>query len=470
MIFGALPGLSGVTALAIAIPFTFGWEPANAVYFFTGIMGAVTFGGSVPAILLNTPGMAPNAATCFDGYPMAKRGEAKKALVLAASSSGLGAVLGLAVLVVIIPFMRWIIMKFGPPELFMVILFGLLCVVFASRGNVLKGLIAGGLGIYLSLIGLSEVFGVIRFTYGSYYLWDGIPLIPLMIGLFAITELIEMSGKSGAVVQSVVNIEGKILDGLKELFNNKLLFIRSSFIGIFIGIIPGVGGTVANFLSYVFGMKLSKNPETWGKGNPQGVIASEAANSSKDGGALVPTVAFGIPGSAEMAVLLGAFTLHGIQTGPLMIREHLDIVYVLVIGLVLANVITAIIGISISGYLAKLTSVNMTYIIPGLTAVAFAAAYTLRTNIWDVFIVVFGGVLGYVFRRTDFPVISFVIGFILGYPFERSFNQSLLISGGSYSIFFTRPISLGLFVATVMVLLFAVRPWRFMMANRRRQQ
>jgi len=455
LIFGALPGLSGVTALALVIPFTYGWEHGMAMYFFTGIMGACTFGGSIPAILLNTPGMAPNAATCFDGYPMAQRGEAKKALAISATASGLGAMVGVAVLTMLIPIMHEIIMHFGAPEVLMVILFGLFSVAFAARGNMLKGLIAGGVGIFFSLIGMSEVFGVTRFTIGSYYLWDGLSLIPFLIGIFAVNELLNFSLVGGTVAKTGFLIKGSTIEGIKEVFRHKICFFRSSLIGTGVGIVPGVGGTVANFLSYVTAMQMSKQSETFGQGNPEGVVASESANNAKDGGALLPTVAFGIPGSAEMAVLLGAFVLHGLNPGPLLFTEHLDIVFMLVIGLVLANIITSVSGLVLAEYLARVSTISVYYIIPVLTTICLAAAFALRNNIWDVLLTTFAGILGYTFRKAGFPVIPFIIGFILGEPAERAFHQSLSISWGSYSIFFVRPISLILLILSILMLVIA---------------
>jgi len=453
LVFGALPGLGGVTALAIMLPFTFGMDPMVAMFFLAGIMGSIAFGGSISAILLNTPGTAPNAATCLDGYPMACKGQARKALGISATASGLGAIFGLIVLALLLPVVRSIVMLFGPPEFFMLVLFGLITVAFAAKGNLLKGLFAGGIGILLSLIGYSPVFGVLRFNMGSEYLWDGFALVPFLIGIFALSELINYSTKGGVIASQEQVSGGSVFDGVKEVMRHKICLLQSSTIGVIIGIVPGVGGTVANFIAYIAAMHTSKNPETFGTGNPAGIVASEASNDAKDGGALLPTVGFGIPGSAEMAVLLGGFILHGLEVGPQLIREHLDIVFALLLGLLISNVLASSFGLVISKYLAKLTHVNIYYIVPIVAVLCFVGAYVLRGNILDAAVVLVAGILGYFMMKCGFPNICLVIGFVLGVLAERAFHQSLMMSYGSYSIFFTRKITLIIFGLIIIVLI-----------------
>jgi len=453
LVFGALPGLGGIIAIAILLPFTYGMEPVPAMLFLAAVMGAVPFGGSISAILINTPGTAPNAATCFDGFPMARRGEASKALGISATASGLGAIFGLIVLLVFIPLVRAIVLLVGPPEFFMLVLFGLVTVSFAARGNLVKGLVAGGVGILISLIGFSGVFGILRFTYGSNYLWDGIELVSFLIGIFAISELINYSVRGGTIAEERASMGGRVLDGVKEVFRHKLTFLRSSAIGTTIGIIPGVGGAVANFLSYITAKQMSKHPETFGTGDPEGVVASEAANNAKDGGALLPTVGFGIPGSGEMAVLLGGFILHGLTPGPMLILNHLEIVFALFLGILISNILASSFGLLVSNYLGKLTLINVAYIIPVVAVLCFAGAFAIRGNIWDVVLALVSGVFGYGMTRFGFPNVCLVIGFILGFLAEQSFSQSLMISEGNYAIFFSSPISIVLFSLIILVLL-----------------
>ncbi|MFQ5852336.1 MAG: tripartite tricarboxylate transporter permease, partial [Candidatus Binatia bacterium] len=303
LIFGAIPGLGGIIAMSMLLPFTFAWDAVTAIYLFCGIMGASAFGGSISAILLNTPGTPVNAATCFDGYPMAKRGEAAKALGVSATACLLGALFGLVILAFLIQVMRPVVLAFGHAEIFWLVVFGLVATASISQGSLLDGLIAGGVGILLSLIGLNEPTGLIRFTMGSEYLWDGIPLIPFFVGLFAIGELINYSAQGGTIADQNItpNIKG-VWEGVAEVFRSPVCLLRSSIIGTLIGIIPGVGGETANLIAYTVAVQSSKDPESFGKGNPEGVIASEAANDSKDGGALLTTLSFGIPGSLAMAL------------------------------------------------------------------------------------------------------------------------------------------------------------------------
>jgi putative tricarboxylic transport membrane protein len=453
MVFGALPGLSGMTALAVALPLTFGWEPITAIYFFIAIVGSCTFAGSIPAILLNTPGTAPNAVTCLDGYPMARKGQAGRALGISATASGLGALFGVVVLVALMPAVRTVVLAFGSPEFFWLVVLGLVSVSFATKGNMMKVLVAGGLGILLSLIGFSPVLGTIRFSGDSMYLWDGVSLVPFVIGLFAVSELINYTVRGGTIAEDRVTgrLSG-VLEGIKEVFKYKLTFFRSSVIGTSVGIVPVIGGPVAAFFAYLTTMQSSKHPETFGTGDPEGVIAPEAANDA-DGGALLPTIAFGIPGSPIMALLLAGFVLHGIVPGPLLLRDHLDLVWVLIFGLVVSNVLTSTIGLLIAPYLAKITSINVSSIAPVVLLLCVAGAFIIRGNIWDVPLMLAAGLFGYGMIRAGFPIITLVIGFLLGRIAEKAFHQALMSAYGSYAVFFTRPIALVLFILVVIVLL-----------------
>jgi len=452
---GALPGIGGVVAMSLVLPLTYGWDVAEAMCLLTGIMGGIPFGGSISAILLNTPGVPVNAATCFDGYPMTQKGQGGKAIVISATSSATGAIFGLIVLVALIPLLRLIVLAFGPPEYFMLVLFGLVTVAFAARGSLIKGLFAGGIGIFISLIGFSNVSGIMRFTAGSDYLWDGVTLIPLLVGLFAVSEAIRLSLRGGTIAAkgTVVSWRGA-LSGFTEVFKHKVTLLRGSIVGTIIGIIPGVGGTVANFLAYTTAVQSSKHPETFGTGDPEGVIAAESANNAKDGGAIVPTVSFGIPGSAEMAVLLAAFTLHGLVVGPGLLRDRLDILFLIVLGLLISNILASSLGILVSGHLARLTTINVAYLAPVVLLLCVAGTYGVRENIWDVLVTFVAGLLGFGLVRFGFPIICLVIGYILGELAERAFHQSLMMSFGNYGIFFTSPIALVLFTMTVAILLY----------------
>jgi len=453
LVFGAMPGVGGVTALALVLPLTFGWEPSTSMYLFAGIMGAVAFGGSIPAILINTPGTAQSAATCLDGHPMAQRGEAGRALGISATASLLGATFGLVILILFIPIMRQVVLLFGPPEFFLMVLWGLAAVSVAARGNMIKGLFSGGVGFGISLIGFSPVFGVLRYNFGTEYLYDGVPLVAFLLGIFAFSEVLHMLLQGGTISKAGKTDKVKgVIGGVKEVFSHKGGLLRSSCVGVIVGVIPGVGGAVANFLSYVAAMQTSKHPETFGTGEPEGLIASEAANDAKDGGALLPTIAFGIPGSAEMALILGAFVLHGLVPGPGIVLHHLDIVFALVFGLFISNVLTSTLGLLGSTYLVRVTAVNVMYLIPAIVVVSFVGCYAFRENLWDLGLMVLLGVIGYGLRRYGYPRICMVIGFILGEIAEKTFNQSLMMSYGDYSTFVATPLRIALVVLVVLTL------------------
>jgi len=438
--FGAIPGLGGPTALALLIPLTFGMDSFAAISLFGGVMGAVPFGGSITAILLNTPGTAPNAATCFDGYPMARKGQAGRAIGAAGAASALGGLLGIIVLVAFMPVLRELVLIFGPPEFLMLALLGLSAVAVATPGQLLRGLMMGGVGLMLALAGFDRVHGGLRYTFGVEYMWDGVRLIPALIGLFALAEIINLSVRGGSVSTAKVNtkIHG-VTAGVLDVFRHYRTLIRGSVIGAFVGAVPGVGGTVASFLSYSTTVQFSSEPETFGKGNVEGVIASEASNNAKDGGSLIPTLAFGIPGSTEMAVFLGALVLHGIQPGPLLILDHPDIIFTLIYALSFACVFATLFGFVTARYLVRITEVDAQYLAVVVPVVALVGAYALRNSFGDVATAVVFGIVGYLMIRLEFPRLTLVIALVLGNLAEVSFFQSSKILRGDWSEMMSRP-------------------------------
>tara|TARA_B110000196_G_scaffold304180_1_gene300678 strand:- start:84 stop:1571 length:1488 start_codon:yes stop_codon:yes gene_type:complete len=442
LLFGVIPGLGGTTALALLIPMTFGMEPDAAIVLVGGIMGGVPFGGSISAILLNTPGVAPNAATCFDGYPLARKGKAGMAIGAAATASALGGLIGVGVMLAVIPIAKAIVLLFGPPEFFMLGVLGLSAIAVSTGGKLIRGLISGGFGLILAFVGFDEVGGGLRYTAGIEYLWDGVQLVPVLIGLFAIAEMINLMTVGGRVATGASAASlGNVMAGVKAVFNNITTLLRGSAIGAFIGAVPGIGGTVASFLSYTFARQISKDPESFGHGNIQGVIASEAANNAKDGGSLIPTLAFGIPGSAEMAVFLGVLVLHGFEPGPRLLLDHEDVIYGLIMALSLSCVLASAVGLALSRYLVMVTRTDVHYLAPVVISIALIGAYALQSSFGDVVAAMIFGVIGYFMVRFDYPRITLVIALVLGGIVERSYHQSLMMSGGSHGIFFTRPVA-----------------------------
>jgi len=454
--FGIIPGLGGTTALALLIPITFTMDSLDAMYLAGGVMGATSFGGSITAILLNTPGTAPNAATSFDGYPLAQQGKAGLAIGASASASVLGGLLGLITLMMFIPLAKEIVLLFGPVEFLLLTLLGLVAIAVSARGKLLRGLIAGGFGLMLAFVGVDTMSGETRFTLDTDYLWDGIPLVPTLTGLFAISQMIELSLKGGAVASKIENI-GRISgmwDGVKAVFVNWTVLIRGSIIGTIIGAIPGLGGTVASFIAYTSTVQASRDPSSFGRGNIIGVIAPESANNAKDGGSLVPTVAFGIPGSAETAVFLGILVLHGIDPGPTLLLENEREIYGLIIALTLSAVGASVIGLLTARWLVRITFVNVNILVPLVVTISLTGVYVLQGKPGDVLLALIMGIFGYLMIRFDYPRLTLVIALVLGETAERSFHQSLLISDYNLvGLIMDRPQAIILVLATVLTLL-----------------
>ena len=466
LVFGAIPGLGGVTAIALLMPLTFGMEPYEAITLVGGVMGATSFGGSIPAILINAPGIALNAATCFDGYPLARQGKAGLAIGAAATASSLGGLIGVFVLLLVIPIAKQIVLAFGPPEFFMLAMLGLSAIAVSTGGAFLRGLISAAVGLMLAFVGYDAVNGGVRFTLNSRYLWDGIALVPALVGIFAIAEMINLTVKGGTVAEQKGGVAiTRVFDGVKAVLQNWPILLRGSAIGTFIGALPGVGGTVASFLAYSATVQMSKNPESFGKGNIQGVIAPESANNAKDGGSLIPTLSFGIPGSAETAIFLGVLILHGMEPGPMLLLEHQGIIFSLILAVTGSCVLASLIGLAMARHLALITLVDIHILVPAVVSVALVGVYALQSSLGDVVLTLVFGVLGYLMIRFDYPRITLVIALVLGELAERSFHQSLNMADGDWMVFFTRVISLGLFVFVLLCLAFPAI--RFVLRRRR---
>jgi putative tricarboxylic transport membrane protein len=457
---GALPGIGGATAIALAVPLTYGMDSFGAIAFACGVMGAVPMGSSITAILLNTPGAAPSAATLIDGYPLARQGKAGLAIGAAASSNAIGGLIGTMSVLVVMPLARRIVLLFRPPEFFLLGMLGLVVVALSSRGKMLRGLVTAGLGLMIACIGQDLVTGELRFTLGSQYLWSGVRIVPALIGLFAIAEMINLSIKGGAVVSNAdarVKVE-RMSAGLIETLRHWPTVLRGSLIGTVVGAVPGVGGTVAAFLSYSITSQVSKQPETFGKGNIEGVIAAESAINASDGSHLIPTLGFGVPAGAEMAVFLGILMLHGLQPGPAMLIDHQAEIYGIVWALTFACVLASFIGLVCVRPLAAITTVPTRVLVPIVVCLALVGSYSVDQSIGNVIVSGVFGVLGYVLIRQDYPRLTIVIGMVLGGIIERSYHQSLMMSDGRWGIFVASPIAMTL--AALIVAALVVPPAR----------
>ena len=448
MVFGFIPGLNGTVALAIFIPFVFGMPINMSMAFLLGMHASVMFGGSISAILFNVPGTSQNIATCFDGYPMSQNGEAAKAIGIAGTSSLIGGLFGAVVLAIFLPLIRPFIIAFGPAELFMLIIFGLSMIALLTAGTIIKGLIAGGLGLLVSFIGLDYITGAARYTFGYLELWDGINFVPVAIGLFAIAQMIDLYIKGGSIAERTSNIDqSTVREGIKYTFSKPGLLLRSSVLGTIIGMIPGVGGTVANILAYGHAMQTSKEPDKFSKGNPEGIVGPEAANNAKEGGALIPTLAFGIPGSQGMAILLGAFIMIGIVPGPEMVTKHLDIVFMLVFILAIGNIFATGIGLISANKLQKLTVIPGKQLVPIILAICLIGSFVTNRRFSDVIVALIFAILGYFMKKYGYSRAAFIIALVLGTLFERYYHITVRLYGSFF--IFKRPISLILLILVI---------------------
>lgn len=457
VLMGMLPGLGGVVTLSLLIPLTFQLDPLVAFMLLVAANGGVSQGGSVTSILLNTPGMAPNAATILDGYPLARQGRGGEAIGAAAMASGAGAILGLVLLAVSIPVMLDIIILFGPPEIFWLALWGISVISIVVRGSIKSGLISGGIGMLFAMHGLSTVTGGTRWIYGYAELLDGVPLVPALLGVFAVAEMINLVSKGETIAaDSEVEVGGGQWRGARAVFSHKWIFLRSALIGVIVGTIPGVGGTAANFIAYFQAVQTTENSDSYGSGDIRGVIASEASNDAKEGGAFIPTLGFGIPGSASMVVLFGAFLLHGILPGPLLMENHLDVVAIIIASALISNVASSAITMSLANKLVYVTKVDIRVVAPMVLGISAFAAFGLNYSFFNVAVTLLFGILGYMMIKVDMSRIPMILAMVLTPIVETNFFRSLQTSGGDYGIFVRGPIDI---ILILFILLSLFQPY-----------
>ncbi len=462
IIIGAIPGLGSVTALAVLVPVTYYMSPLPAIAFLVGVNKGGTSGGAIPAILLNSPGTPEAAASALDGYPMAKRGEAIRAMKYALYASVTGDTISdLLLILLVVPFAA-IALQFGPLEYTTVLLFAFALLAGISGDSPIKGLIAIFFGVFLSTIGLDPVDSTSRMTFDEVNLYDGLPLVAVAIGALALASVIEQLFD----LWRQPNIEAATVEAhrqantslpIAEFFSHWKAIGRSALIGSGVGMLPGLGVTLAAFLSYGATRRASKEPESFGKGNPEGIIATEAANSAVVGANLIPTIALGVPGNIAAALLIGAFIIHGIVPGPFMLTMHGDVIYALFASMLIANVVHLVIGkagIPIWGLIARTPKA---LVLPPVVIMCIVGVYLPGQSLFDVTVMLVFAGLGLAMRRTGFPVVCLVIGFLLGGMLETSLRQSLLLYKSDFSIILESPIALAFLALTVFVLIRAVR-------------
>ncbi|MBK8991829.1 MAG: tripartite tricarboxylate transporter permease [Gammaproteobacteria bacterium] len=456
---GVIPGLGGKLSIVMAIPFLVGADPTVGAVFLLAMHSVIHTGGPIPSILLGVPGSGPDAATVVDGHPMARNGQAGRALGAALASSCVGGIFGALVLALALPLVKPVLLSFGPPEVFMLAVLGITFIAAVSGARLARGLMVGCIGLLVSFVGMDPIGGVARYTAGQLFLMDGVDLITAVVGLFAIPEMLALMRQQahhGALPRGGFEERG-ILDGMLDVWRHRYLTLRASLIGTVIGIIPGLGGDVASWVSYGHAVQSSPRPGEFGKGRVEGVIAPEAANNSKEGGSLLPTLFFGIPGSSGMAVLLGAFVTLGITPGPSMAGQGLTLVWTLIWALVLANVLAVAVFLPSAGLLARVAGVSGAAMFPFVLCFALIGTYLSALH-WQTFIVLSGfGLLGVALKHHEWPRGPFAIGLVLGTPAEIALHQSLAIWGASFLL---RPLTLVLIALVLASLWQSLRRYR----------
>jgi TctA family transporter len=418
---GVIPGLGGIVGMALLLPFTFQMDPYSAFALLLGMGSVVTTSDTIPAVLFGVPGTAGSAATILDGHPMARKGEAGRAFGAAYTASMIGGVMGALLLAVSIPILRPFLLFLGSPDLFAFAVFGLCMVSVLSGSSPLRGLAAASFGVMIAMVGADPTTGTIRWDMGLLYLWDGMPLVPVVLGIFALPELADMAIERRSIAGNTkIDSRSGQWEGIKDTFRHWFLVLRCGFIGAALGAIPGIGASVVDWVAYGHAARTEKGAEeTFGTGDVRGVLASEGSNNAKEGGALVPTIAFGVPGSASMAILLGAFLIHGLVPGPEMLSTKLDVTYVIIWSVALANVLGTAICFGFSNQFAKIATIRQSVLMPLVLTVLFIGAFQATRSWGDLIALLIFGLIGWTMKRLRWPRPPVILGLVLGGIVER---------------------------------------------------
>lgn len=451
---GAIPGLTATMAVAVLVPLTFTMPPENALILMGAIYTGAIYGGAYAAILLNTPGTPSAIATTLDGYPMAKRGDGDLAMTLACLASVTGGLIGALALLTLAPPLSEVALSFGPPEYFWLAIFGLSLIAALSEGSLLKGLAGGAFGLLISCIGVAEISADVRLTFGSQTLISGINVVAALIGLFCIPVLIDLVATPERHLKLEAEQRGfRLTEALSHVWREKVTLIRSSVIGTVVGILPGAGGSVAGLVAYSEARRTAKPGQVFGKGEPAGVIASEASNNATVGGGFIPTLVLGIPGTPPDAVILGALLVQGLRTGPALFTEKAAIVYTFIWGLMFATILMLPVGLLLGRYAYKsIVSMPKAILVPAVAFMTIIGTYAIHNNVSDVVIMILLGVVGWILGRFGYSASPIVLGLILGPIAEQGFVQAWTIGvarDNLFGMFFGRPISLGIILFTL---------------------
>lgn len=455
LILGIIPGLGGIIGLSLLLPLTFTLDIGPALAMMIALLAVTTTSDTIPAVLLGVPGTSAAAATVVDGYPMARQGQAAQALGAAFFASAIGGIFGALVLAVSIPILRPLVLAFGPPEIFLLAMLGIAAVGMLGGNDPLRGWAAGGLGVTLAMIGRDPVHATPRFSFGEPILWDGIPIIAIAYGLFALPELIVLSQRGASIseVKLPENLWAQQLQGIKMAVRHWLLVIRCSALGTWIGFIPGLGGAVADWIAYSHAQMSVRNSETFGKGDVRGVIAPESANNSCKGGELIPTLAFGVPGSISMAFVFSALLIAGIAPGRQMLTEKLDLTMLMIWSLVIANIIGTGLCLAFTRYLARLTAVPGFRIVAVIAPVVMLSTYAFYGVVEHMIMLIVLGILGCFMRQFGWPRPPVLVGFVLGTIVENNLVNSVRMFG--YEFLF-RPVSMVLLILLILTMAYGI--------------
>ena len=459
VIFGALPGVSASMAVALALPFAYAMDPVIAIAFLVAVYCASITGGGITAILFKIPGTPSSAPTTFDGYPMAQKGEAGKALGYSLVASAIGGLVAAFAMALVSPQLATVALKFGPSELFAVSFLGLSVLSCLDSDNIIKTLISGLLGLFLACIGMDPMLGIARFTWGNSTLLSGVEMIPIMIGLFAVTEVLKQTGKPSKKLEAIDEKSDSskmktVLPSLKELWATRASMTRSSLIGTIVGILPGAGATIASFLSYAIEKKVSKHPEKLGTGAPDGIVASEAANNAATGGSMVPLLSLGIPGGNAAAIMMTALVIKGVQIGPMLIKTQPKYLASVFGSMLVTNIIMVIVAMAVAKVFAKILAVPYTILGPVIVMLAMIGAFALKNNSGDVVLMASAGIIGYMFVKLGYNSAALVLGLVLGEMCESNFRRAYTLTNGSLVSIFTKPITAVIMTACVIMLVY----------------
>lgn len=449
IIIGALPGLTATMGVAMLVPFTFWLPTLPALMVLLGVYVGAMYGGAIPAILIRTPGTPAAAATALDGYPLAQKGSAGLAIGVSCITGVIGGVFSTLVLMLAAPQVARFALKFGPAEYFALAVFGLSVIASLSERKLLKGALMGVCGLLLATIGMDPITAVPRFTFGSTSLLEGLALVPVLIGVFALGEVLYQASLPEPD-RSLFRQIGRVLPSRAEYRRIGAPTLLASVTGTFIGALPGVGGDVASFVAYDQAKKLSRRREEFGKGSIEGLAAAECANNSVTGGAMIPMLTLGIPGDAVTAVILGALLMHGVRPGPDLFEKQTDLLSAIFIGLLVANLLVLPVGLAGAKLFAQTVRAPRHYLFPLIVVLCVVGSYAINNSLFDVGVMLVFGLVGWALRRMEFPIAPLVLGLILGRMTEENLRRALILSGGSWMVFLQKPIALTLLILAVL--------------------